>query len=367
MLLFDAVTVKSVRLREVPFFVRTFGGAGLRQLLAAGALRISSEFTAIGTDFLRDGVRHVPLSHFTFGVIDMKDREGVLASELRSLEGVPGLRNRERAALQETILAGLVRPPPDHGSRLMSQIESDLRRNTPMLEALIAKQLSTRAAAGGRRLEVRVEETQERTFHIITNLVRDFGMSEAEAHELLKGSVVALANMNHRLADMEAYSAITGFADSEAPLLFGRLAAVIAAQNPRPVEEHFARVVTIANLPDMSPWGRVDVEALLEARQSSECREFRAWLATLDEFSDAQIAEMVGGLRHRVACVISGAPGRMARLVATTAVGLIPVVGPAAGAVVGAIDSFLLDRMFPSSGAFAFLDRTYPSLFLPGP
>ena len=56
--------------------------------------------------------------------------------------------------------------------------------------------------------------------------------------------------------------------------------------------------------------------------------------------------------------------GKLVRLAATTGIGLIPVVGPIAGAAAGAIDSFLVEKVLPRSGIVAFLTETYPSLFV---
>jgi hypothetical protein len=364
LLFFDAVIVRSVRLREIPYLVRTFGRTGFLQLLNSGVLKISSEFTSIITDIARNGVRELPLSHFSFGVADTPNREAILRSELRSLQGIPGLGNAERAAMEETILTGLIRPPYDYGAQIQTQIESDLRNNTPALRAAIVEQLKIKARESDSALEVRVEETRARTFNVITNLADDFGMSGQDAHDILHPSICAVANLNQRLADMEAYRAITGFADSEAPLLFGKLAGVIAPQNPKPIEEQFARVVTIANLPDFVSGKRIDVERLLKARESAECREFRAWLSKLEGMSDAQIAEMVSGVRNEVSSMIRSGMGKSLRFALTTAIGLIPGAGIVAGPVAGAVDSFLVEKVFPTSGVFAFLTQTYPSLFL---
>jgi hypothetical protein len=55
--------------------------------------------------------------------------------------------------------------------------------------------------------------------------------------------------------------------------------------------------------------------------------------------------------------------GKAIRLAMTTAIGLIPIVGTIAGATAGLVDTFLVERVFPSSGVFAFLGKIYPSLF----
>ena len=164
---------------------------------------------------------------------------------------------------------------------------------------------------------------------------------------------------------MEAYSAITGFTEEEAPLLFGKLAGIISPQNPDRVEKQFMRVIAIAGLPDVQN-RRIDVEQLLKVRESVECREFRAWLSGSLESSDEQIAEMVKGVRNKVGTVLHGNVGKVMKFAAITAVGLIPgATGLVAGPVASALDAFLTDKVFPNSGALAFLATTYPSLFVP--
>lgn len=365
LLLFDSVIIRSIRLREIRPLVRAFGKDGLLQLLRSGILKISCEWTTIIIDIARNGVRELPLAQFSFGIVDVPNRQAVLRSELSSLEGLPGLGNSDRDALGEEVISSLVRPPAEFGEKLLSQFESDIRSNSQTLsaaiEARLRKQLKGRAIP---QFEVRVEEPRDRIFQIITNLGTALEQPHDSIHrDFLQPAVSAVANLNHRLATMEAYSAITGFAADEAPLLFGRLANILRPLNPTPIEDRFARVITIANLPDLSSAGKINVERLLEARESRECRDFRCWLSKIGDASDAEIAAMVDGLRKKIGFFVRTDIGKALRLAVTTAIGLIPGAGLLAGPAAGAIDSFLVERVLPTTGVFAFLNETYPSLF----
>lgn len=362
LLLFDTVVVKSQRLVEIPEFIRSFGKAGFLNLLNSGVLKISYEIAQIIGDPVHDGVREQPLSHFAFGTVDFGNRERDLKFLLRTLQGIPALKNEERYALEETIIQGLVRPSPDYRPQLLTQFESDLRINTPALVAAIQNQLKIQLGSEG-PFNVSVEEKGERIFHVRNDLPARFGISDQKAHEILGRSVFAVAHLNQRLADMTAYSAISGFAESEAPLLFGKFAGIFAPQNPRPLEEEFKRVIRIADLPNVLPSSKIDVEALLKARDSIECREFRLWLSNLGPLSDLEIREMVSGVRNKAASVIQSGAARFARFMATTAIGLIHGYGPIACVIAGGTDAFLVDRMLRTSNVFAFLTKTYPSLF----
>jgi hypothetical protein len=129
--------------------------------------------------------------------------------------------------------------------------------------------------------------------------------------------------------------------------------------NPSPKEEQFRRVIDLADVPDFQLGQRVNVEKLLDVRESADCRELRAWLTTLEGISDAEIKRMVSGLRNRLGALASSTTGKLVRFVATNAVGIFPPLG----IPLGLVDAFFLERIFPRSGVYAFLTSTYPSLF----
>ncbi len=365
LLLFDRVVIRSARLREIRPLIRTFRSSGFLQLFNSGILKISCEALVLVIAVERDGVPTLPPCHFSFGRAELAGREEMLRKELCSLQGIAGLGNSERQAMEETIISGLVRPPADYGPQLQEQVESDIRTNSPALRAAVEKKLQEIFGNSGPPFEIHVEETEPRVFHIITNLSDAYGFPEQKTHDVLQSCVSSVANLNQRIADMKAYSSITGFTESEAPMLFGKLAGIISQQNPEPIEKQFARVVTLANLPDFAPGRRLDVDKLLQARESPECVEFRSWLTKLEDVPDKQIEEMVSGIRSRLGSMLHGGPGKACRLAVTIAAGLIPKAGLAAGPIVGILDAFLVDRLFPSSGVAAFLTQTYPSLFDP--
>ncbi|MGD0295297.1 MAG: hypothetical protein ABSB30_15735 [Terracidiphilus sp.] len=366
LILFDRVIVKSFRLRELPLLVRAFGKTGIQELLASGVLQLSCEFTSIITDIHLNGVRSEPAEHFTFGIVSAVNRDGDLRKELLRLQSVTGLKNIERNAIEQATWNSLVRPPDTFGTDLLRQVDVDLRTNSPSLKAGILDQLSRERGQVGSvisPLEIHVDEPRERVFHIKTRIAKDFGLSPEETHLLLQRSVTAVVNLNHRLAEMQAYSALTGFLECEAALLFGKLAGIISPQNPTLAEEQFKRVIEVAEVPDFKPGQRIDVEKLMKIRDSSECRDFRRWLSTAEDISDDEIRAQAGGMRNKLASLTGSSGGKVVRLAATTLIGNIPVAGLVLGPTAGAVDSFLVDRVLPQSGIFAFLTDMYPSLF----
>jgi len=363
LLLFDRVVLRSYRLREMPFLVRAFGISGFRELLNLGILKIACPFTTVISGMAINGVPTLPPFHFSFATASIQDPEGGMNHELRRLQGVPGLKNVERTVLEEKILSSVCKPSGDYASRVLSQIESDMRGNLPILTAAFDYQLKRKFGQDVPPVHLHVEETDPRIFHIVSDGLTSSGMEHAETQQMMELATRAVGAANQRLADMQEYASITGFADDEAPILFGKLSGIMGSLNPRPLEENFKRVITLTGLPDFGNRTRVDLEKLLKVRESSECQEFRKWLANLNELSDDQITEVVREFRSKIGTLLQSGVGKVFRFVVAAGIGAIPGAGIALGPALGAVDMFLLERLFPRPGYLAFLTQTYPSLF----
>jgi hypothetical protein len=128
-------------------------------------------------------------------------------------------------------------------------------------------------------------------------------------------------------------------------------------------ERHFERVIAIAGLPDVTTESRVDVHKLLDVRSSDECAAFRQWLQGIDELEDADVAERVASIQARLGAAIHGATGHTVRFLTLTGLGLLPGVNAAVVGAAGALDTFVIDKLFAKSGPASFVTHLYPSVF----
>ena len=183
---------------------------------------------------------------------------------------------------------------------------------------------------------------------------------------MLSAAVTAVTGLNQLVANMQEYNAITTFEDSDTPLLLGKVAGVVAQYSPQAEERSFLRVIELTEIPELLAIGRVDVGKLIVARESLECREFRAWLSSIDHLDDKELKRLLTGVRARIASFTKSPAGKTIRLAVNTALGLIPGYGTATALAEGAIDSFLLDKLLPSSGAFSFINQSVPSVIARG-
>jgi hypothetical protein len=366
LILFDRVIVKSVRLRELPALVKAFGKTGLQDLLASGLLKFSCEFTSIITDIHRNGMRVLPFEHFSFGIVDASKRDEDLHKEMGALRQVSGLRNQDRDAIEEAVWHSVIRPAASFGQDLLHQFDSHIRLNNPALKwGLLTpvRNAVDRPNLALDDLQVSVEETEHRTFRIVTNLGKDFNLPPEKSHSLLQSAVTATSNLTLRLSEMQAYASLTGFREDEAPLLFGWIAPIIAPQNPATIENQFERVIKVAQIPDFTPGQKVDVKKLLQLRDSPECRDFRSWLLSAEKMTDGEIREFAENMRSIFGWLVQTPLGKSMRYATTTLLGLVPGLNLAAGPVAGGLDTFVVDKLLPKSGVIAFLHDQYPSLY----
>jgi hypothetical protein len=367
LVLFEKVIVRSVRLEELPPLIKAFSDRGLRSLLSSGALQFLWGSTFVVTDLSRGGARHLPQSHFSFGIAGLAKPEEDLQRQFSVLQRVSGLKNNQRAAVEETVRKSLVHYPNDFGQLLLNQLDSDLRHNSAALKAGISQQLPKVLPDVDLRsynFEIKVDEYQPRIFRIETPFAKDFQLPPGEIHRVLQDAVGSVSNLNHRFSEMIQFSALTGFREDEGPILFGKVAGLMAPQNPDAAEGQFKRVLEIADVPEFEPNQRVDIDRLLRVRESDECRAFRDWLSKAGTLGDAEIRDLTRGIRTKLSSLAHSKSGKAMRFLATTGLGLIP---PPAGLFLGPassfVDSFLVEHALKESAVVAFLSDSYPSLF----
>jgi hypothetical protein len=196
-----------------------------------------------------------------------------------------------------------------------------------------------------------------------SNLQSMLGITEEQEHEIFAAVVTGVSNLNQRIADMEEHSAISHFEESEAPLLFGKVHSLMAQMNPKFDEQAFLRVIGVTQIPELIANRRIDVEELLKVRATDECREFRSWLSTTDHIDDAKLKHLLTGFRAKAASFIASNSGKTLRLAVNAGLGLLPGYGTLAALGEGAVDTFLLDKMLPTSGVLTFLNDSMPSIF----
>jgi hypothetical protein len=107
----------------------------------------------------------------------------------------------------------------------------------------------------------------------------------------------------------------------------------------------------------------VNVKALLKLRESDECRSFKQWLSGSETLSEKELRERVSGFGRQIQQVVHSRVGKAVRFVISNGLGLIPPPVGLVGVALGAVDTFLLEKLMPKDAVISFLSESYPSLF----
>ena len=365
LLLFDKVIIRSIRFRELPVLVKAFGQSGLRALVDSGLLHFFCDQLYAVTDVAMNGSRRLPPSHFNVGIVRTANAPEILRREFHALQAVPGLKNSQRMAIEEAVLDSQMYYPTEFGDVLLKQIDGELRSGSTALKVGMFEKLqrmNLKNYLSTYDFKLQIEETQPRVFRIQAPFVQDFGLAPEISDEIIHSGVRSSANLSQRLLEMTELSALSGYRDDEAGLLFGKLASLIS-HNPRAIEEQFKRVIEIADVPDFKPNQRMDVERLLAARESNECRAFRDWLPEASDLGDEELNTMTHGFKNRISTLGSSKTGKLLRIAASTGISSIPIAGTVLGPIASILDTFLVDHFLKRSGVVGFLSDIYPSLF----
>jgi hypothetical protein len=365
-LLFDTFILYSVRLKEIPLLVTHFGDEGIRELISAGALKFRCECTQFVEGQFKTPA--CPAFTYQFHVVDAHDHEQYVHDCLANVHESPGLKHKQIVKLKNAIVDAIARPDARQmfTTDIAPSFESDLLRNPRITVAAARIDLKRTHQVDVPDFAFQACKVGDDRYEVHTDLAERANISDKDAHEIVKRALLAVAELNQRIAEMRSYSALSGFAEDDVDLFrtkLGFLAPLATSENQ---EGRFQRVISIADLPQVriEPDTRIRVDRLLEVRASSELHEFRDWLLTIDSASDTEIRERVASLRVRLGAFAQSGPGKILRFFVTQGASMMPgPVGLGAGLALGAVDQFLVDKVLGRSGIAAFVNELYPSLF----
>jgi hypothetical protein len=373
LLLFEEQVVQSIRLMEFPELVRRVGIESTMRLLRSRAIRISMMPLSIGQTGQAGVLKSrqtkgvLPLLSYSFDAVSTADYRGDIKKCLQDVRTrCEEFVTKKQAKRLEVEVSNCIAHPADIGAigiEALSQLKADLVSGGPVITEAIQHALAMKLGVPPPKFEFSLEQLDKTDFRANTNIPDVTKLSVEEAHQAIQRGLLALGGLYIRFAQMRALDSVAAFHEDDIRLLDRKLDYLVSQVNPAAQETRFKRVVSIVGLPDFTPPEDVNVAKLLEVRDSEPCREFRHWLRTLDQASDREIEDMLHPVRDLLGMAIRHPAGKAVRLATTGAVGLIPGFGVPASAALGAIDTFLLERLLPEPGPTAFLALNYRSIF----
>ena len=358
LLFFDGYVLRSVRFKEIPFLVRGLGYDQTLEVLASGLIEIRCEVTQIGSE--RDAeFKTWKQPTFSLVWIEAHDWEKYLGDCLADVQKELALPEDKWQALELHVRTCIRRVDPS----IRKEVGLSFLHNLDSSPGIVGA--SMRLAGRRRRSPIilPVFKTAIQRSNDFIQVDSDLCRSRIPADELweiMRDGLMGVATLEQNIGEMKNYTALGGFSTEELPMFEERMSGLARLVYPE-TERRATRIARLTGLPGFNPeQRRLDVGKLLQIRESDELRSFRDWLATSDGLADNEVREILRGFRARVSSFASVGSVTMTRWMLEQIAGL---AHPIIGAAVSALDTFLIESMFPHSGPAAFVNKTFPSLF----
>lgn len=372
LLLFDRVVIKSHRLREFNVLAGALGLPGLLTLLRSGTVRVLCHtLTMAQTGQSSIGGRKTPLPNgsYSFRAVTQADRRYFLHRCFQNVTPGDTLTYKETKRLKREIANRLVEPVDAVQQEMDNQFLSDLRCSAPHFRTALSLELRRNFGISLKpsNLSLDIHETDERDFRVESNLNFLPMLNELDCHKAIERALLAVSGLNRRLAEMNAYEAITDLWYRDLPVLGEKLRFLSDRLAPEREDAALATVLALPGLPDIAAeisQGRVNFERFMEIRNSPDGLAFRRWFRSRGPddivLLSRQWRNQWQSLRNKLGVSIRTPGGKALRWIVSNAAG---VIFPPLGAAAGAIDSFVLEKLFPQTQPLTFLQHSYRSIF----
>lgn len=360
LLLSDTVILKTHRLLECKDLLNAFGAQGLTKLLESEKLRFTCETFSLAFKY---PVGASDEHHFQFLTVWEAERAAYVG---RAVERVRLLPIPEAETAAEQIAKHIEAPPTEDTSRVvLSALRKHLNDGAHIVKAGIAKAASN--ASGGvidpQSIELSINQQGPSRYRIRTNLTDLSSMSNVECRDAIGRGVLAVAGIYDRFEEMRRHRALSVARDDDLPLFDAYLDFLQTPLDPRQSVQQFRRLVSLTGVPEVSAGTQIDASRLIAVATSSECLEFRQLVRAAVGQSDEELQKRLASLVTRLGVQVTGNVGKGLRWVASTLTFLLPDGGAISGPAVGALDSFVFDKVIKPGGPAVFLNRLYPSIF----
>ncbi len=369
LLLFDHYTIDSPLMRDLALITQNFGIQGAEDLLKSGVISIHTDAISMAIMERTDELGHrkavnyqtnqlLPYNHYDPIVIQPADRDDYLESGFSNIDKL-SFSSAELSSYKNAILDTVIKREQSIG--MVPEAKEAIGGSNEIAKSAVLLALSDRGHAipNPAALQVTFYLDGPNIISAESNIRELVAMNNYEQHKVLESAILKIYAYFQRIGLMKEYNSIAWFNDQDSTLLRKNVQLISDTIASNTQEEQFTRIVELKNLPLLDNEQQIDVHQLLRLRDSRECKEFREWLKTNDAKSDADILAEVNSLRQAFARALTSRRSKTARFIMAGAIG---TVNPAAGAILGAVDFFLIDELLKESGPISFINNSLPEL-----
>lgn len=367
LILSDHVVLRSSAFGEIGAMVRTFGFDATLELLASDALSIYCHYMQVAdlSQTVGFGTVHrpepLPLFSYHFGFTEPQE---YVERGLRRIDDIDGLTLGQTMDLKKCAVGKLAVADTQCGRNALDQLAADLTENRGYVQAAVHEVL--------RRVGIevdtvpwtlRVTEQNPHDYLVETDRPQKVSISDKRASGLISSGLMALGQLNSTLEEMRHHAAIDEFNDDDIRLIRARVSHTLGLLDASQQERRLWRLIGLHRsfqaMP-VHPAVTVDLRALLRFRDTSECKDFRRWLAETDDIADDDLRQQLNSVEARLGSAAATAVGRTLRWLTISGIGL--ALNPVAAVALGAADAFLLQRLLDVPTPILVMNRDVPSI-----
>jgi len=319
-------------------------------------LRNNESFPTVG----RFGGEFLPYMHFDPVVTNIADRDEYIRQCLPNLmSGNVPRRSLDR--LKNAVIDNLSDIPNIEGEAYVWMREALSSQNgvaTQVLANILKQKHGLNLIPSN--FQYSITNSGQSGYAATSNFKEIFQLSESEEHKVFEATVLGVGGFYQRLGMMKGYEAIAWFSDADSQVLDAEMKIAADLVNSRNEEARMLRILELRELPALGPDSLVSADALMNLRNSTECRQFREWLKTSDNKSDDEIREELRSFRVAFSNFLNATSTRVARFVLNNAVS---AHAPGGGIVLDGAQQFVLDKIFPANGPVSFINNKLPPLW----
>lgn len=358
LLLFNKFIIDSIRLKEIPALVQIFGIEGLNQLFNMGALKIHARSLSVGQE---KGA--LPKGSYSFSVYKILNH---VNSFMSTIDNINFLNKNERNKLKSMIYKNIMLYPDDASTEIINQLENDLRNADFSIKIALSKIIEEEKGikVNPNSYDINIIEINKGIFKVESD-IQDLILPDInEYHKIAERALLTIGRRNQRIYNMKYFNAITSFRENDVPLFYSKLNFLADKLNANKDQETLKRVLEIKDFPRIdSNLNRknFNVEKFLKILDSKECKEFRSWLWSINEFNESEIEDNINDFKQQIGEFVRSPLGKTLRWVTGIGLGIVPNIGLALSGTYGLLDCFLLDKVLPVDGALIFLNKKLPT------
>jgi len=154
-------------------------------------------------------------------------------------------------------------------------------------------------------MELSVEEVADHIFQVNTNLGKLLNISVEETHNYLKKPFFEITGTNLQILRMKAVDAASGLTEAQSKITAKRIdfiSKVLIEADSRP---DFTRICKVTNTPELPVGNTINVDQLIELRESPEAYAFRDWLQNSQQYTDKEIEEITSNWKRKIGEVLN--------------------------------------------------------------